>query len=59
MGENAADIALFDVSNLSARDVETLGPSALGYAVRRAITPENGAPDRRDEEPIAAHESHV
>jgi len=59
MGENAADVAFFDISDLSAQDVEALGTSALGYAVRRALAPGNGVPDRQHEEPIAAHESHV
>jgi hypothetical protein len=59
MGENAADVPFFDISNLSAQDVEALGPSAFGHAVCRALAVGIGSQDCQNEDPIAAHESHV
>jgi hypothetical protein len=59
MGENTADVPFFDIGNLSAQDVEAFGASALGHAVRRALAVGIGSPSCQNEDPIAAHESHV
>jgi hypothetical protein len=59
MGENAADVPFFDISNLSAQDVEALGASVLGHAVHRALALGTFPPDLQNEDPIAAHDSHV
>ena len=59
MGNNGPDVPFFDISNLSALELETLGSSALGHAVRRALGRETFPQSVPDEDPIAAHESHV
>ena len=59
MDERTADVPFFDISNLSAKDVEVLGASVLAHAVRRALALGTFPRDRQNEDPIAAHESHV
>jgi hypothetical protein len=59
MSENAPDVPFFDISKLSAQDVEALGASTLGHAVRRALALGAFSADLQNEDPIAAHDSHV
>jgi hypothetical protein len=59
MGDNEPDVPFFDIDGLSAQEVDTLGASALGHALRRALGRGIFLPDLQSEDPIAAHESHV
>jgi hypothetical protein len=57
--ESSVDIDVLDVSDLSASDVTTLADSALGHAVRRALTSNASGANLEMGRTIAAHDSHV
>jgi|KBSMisStaDraftv2_1062788.scaffolds.fasta_scaffold85308_5 hypothetical protein len=60
MSDATADVSALDLTSIDNADVSTLGESAIGHALRRALAlaPPGGAPES-DSDPIASHDSYV
>jgi hypothetical protein len=59
MSDNPTDIAALDVATLSDGDVDALGDSALGHAVRWILALGDAGRGPSAVDPIAVHDSHV
>lgn len=59
MTDTSIDLDTLDVATLPSAAITTLGDSALGHAVRRALERDDMRSDNTALDPIAAHDSHV